>query len=162
MMALAAALLVLPACVSRSADRSPAVYVGAGMAGLNHPDRPTGDSDNLAVAAGARLPLGPLSLRPEAHAGDHSVMVTTSATWEFAVAGEGPGSIDGHAGIGWSLLSERENNVLGNTSSPFVRIGGEGFLVHGVFCGAALMVAPWGYDHEEVAVAGVVYAGVRF
>ncbi len=161
-MSVACLLCLAPACVSRAADRRPAVYLGAGMAGRNHPDQPRGDSDNLAVAAGARLPLGPVSLRPEAHAGDHSVLFAPSATFEFALAGAGPGSIDGHAGIGWTFLSERENNVLGDTSSPFVRAGAEGFLVHGLFAGAALMVAPWGYDHEEFSIAGVVYAGARF
>ena len=34
--------------------------------------------------------------------------------------------------------------------------------MHGIVAGAALLLAPWGYDHEDLALAGVVYAGVRF
>ena len=147
---------------STPADRAPALYLGAGLAGLNNPHQATGDADNTAVAGGARLPLGPLSLRPELHGGDHSVQATPSLTWDFGVAGTGAGAIDGHIGVGATWNSRRENNVLGNTSSAFVRLGFEGYLVGGVMVGAALMAAPWGYDHEDLALAGVAYAGLRF
>jgi hypothetical protein len=152
---------LLTACVSRSADLSPAAYLGAGMAGLNNPNHSTGDSDNLAVTAGGKVPLGLVTLRPEAHVGDHSVQFTPAATWDFALAGEGPGSIDGSVGLGWSFVTRHENNILGDEDSPFLRVGAEGYLVHGIVVGAALMLAPWGYDHEDVALAGVVYAGLR-
>lgn len=157
-----AGALVAAGCVARRPDRSTAVYVGAGMAGLNNPGNATGDDDNLTLAGGAKVPVGPVSLRPEAQYGDLSWLFTPSATWDFPVAGEGPGSIDGHLGLGYSWLSERENSVLGNTSSPFARGGFEGYLAGGMIVGASLLLAPFGYDHEDLAVGGVAYVGLRF
>ncbi len=159
MVALAFACACATSTRERATERSAFVYLGAGMAGRNNPNHPSGDSDNLAVALGARLPLGSVSLRPELHAGDHSVQFTPSLTWDFPVAGRGVGAIEGQVGLGFSWLTQRENNVLGNTSSPFVRLGFEGSLELGLVAGAALMVAPWGYDGEDVAVAGIAYFG---
>ncbi len=156
---------VLGSCaapVSTLPDRRPAVYAAAGMAGLNNPNNPGGDEDNLSLALGAKLPVRVVSIRPEVHVGDHSTQWTPSVTYDFAIAGEGPGAIDGNVGLGYSYNSERENNVLGNTDSLFLRVGGEGYLVGSVLVGAALMVAPWAYDHGDTAVAGTVYFGVRF
>ncbi|MEM7200914.1 MAG: hypothetical protein AAF628_11640 [Planctomycetota bacterium] len=143
-------------------DRRHAVYVAAGMAGLNHPDRPTGDDDNLAGGVGARLAIGPVSLRPEVLFGDRAAVFTPSVTYDFALLGRGPGSIDGNVGLGASFLTEERNQVLGNANSPFLRVGAEGNLAVGVLAGAALMLAPWGYEQTDPALAGVVYAGLRF
>lgn len=155
-------LALASACVSRPPVPGHALYLGASFAGLNNPNRPTADEDNIAVAGGARIRLGDFAVRPEAHAGDHAVQFTPSVTWDFAIAGDGEGAIDGNVGVGYSAITERENNVLGNHASPFARAGLEGYLAGGVLVGAALMVAPLGYDDEDVAIAGVGYAGFRF
>jgi hypothetical protein len=132
------------------------------MAGRNDPDQPRGDGDNLAGGVGARVPFAThLGARCEVQAGDYSVLFTPALTHDFRLAGPGgPGSIDGHVGIGWTWLSRREHNILGDRESPLLRVGAEGHLVHGVLGGVALLVAPLGYD-GEAAVAGLFYVGVR-
>jgi hypothetical protein len=158
------ALLLLAACAAP--ERSPALLVVAGMAGTNNPDasRVRGDDDNLAGGLGVRLPLGPrLSLRGEGLAGDQSVVGTPSLTWDFRLAGvDGPGAIDAHVGLGYALLSRERSNVLGNTDALLLRVGAEGYLVHGLLGGVSLLVAPLGYDESDAAVAGLFYVGLRF
>lgn len=156
-------LCVLLACACTVPDRSPSVHAVAGMAGRNDPDHPRGDSDNLAGGLGVRIPLGDhLTVRCEAQAGDHSVLVTPAVTHDFALAGPGgPGSIDAHVGVGWSWLSREESHVLGDRDSPFVRLGAEGHLVGGLLGGVALLLAPFGYDHDEWAAAGLFYVGIK-
>lgn len=154
--------LALVGCQTADSIRPVHAYLGAGMAGTNNPNTATGDSDNLSLAVGARVAHREFSLRPEVHAGDHAVQFTPSLTWDFPVAGEGPGSIEGHVGLGYSWLTERENSILGNTKSPFARLGFEGSLELGLVAGAAIMVAPWGYDEDDVAVAGITYLAFRF
>lgn len=143
-------------------DRQPAIYIGAGMAGKNNPDDPDDDEDNLTVAIGARIPIDTFSLRPEVHFGDNSTQFTPSITYDFAIAGSGEGAIDGNIGLGYSINSNDENNILGNESSAFLRLGAEGYLVSNLLVGAALMIAPWGYNRDDLALAGTVYFGVRF
>lgn len=179
--------LLPPACAVP--DRAPSVHAVAGMAGRNDRDEPHGDGDNLAGGLGLRLPIGEhLCLRCEGLVGDYSVLVAPTLTYDFRLAGpdasmlatglraradadprferqsplrSAPGSIDAHVGVGWTWLSRAEHNVLGDRDSPVLRVGAEGHLVHGLLGGAALLVAPLGYD-ENAAVAGLFYVGVRF
>lgn len=157
------ALCAPAACVAP--DRRPAAYVGAGMAGRNNPRNTTGDEDNLTAGGGVKLPLGgsPLTVRADVQTGDLTTLLALGVSHDFRLAGDGqPGTIDAHVGAGVTALSERANTVLGNRSTWFLRTGVEGYLVHGVIGGACLLVAPWGYDHDDLALAGLVYAGVRF
>jgi hypothetical protein len=159
----ASTLCAILACACTVPDRSPAVYAAAGMAGRNDPDHPRGNSDNLAGGAGVAVPCSDhIAVRCEALVGDHSVVVTPAVTYDFRLAGPGgPGSIDAHVGVGWTWLSREQSNVLGDGDSPFLRLGAEGHLVGGLLGGVALLLAPLGYDHDDVAVAGLFYVGVE-
>ena len=162
-----AALALLTSCHSfplysppEPASRT-AIYFGAGMAGKNNPVDPSGDEDNLTIAVGVKMPWRGIAIRPEIHAGDHTWQATPSVTYEFPIAGKGPGSIDGHIGVGYSLNGNDRNSILGNSDAAFLAAGAEAYLVGDLIVGARLMVAPRGYNHEHTAVASVVYFGIR-
>jgi hypothetical protein len=163
-------LLALLAAACAAPERSSSLHLVAGMAGTNHPDptRTVGDADNLAGGIGGRLPLTThLTARAEALVGDHSALATPALTYDFRLLGaDGPGAIDAHVGVGWTWLSNARGNVLGNVlgnaESLLLRVGAEGYLVEHLFGGVALLVAPLGYDHDDPAVGGLFYVGVRF
>lgn len=136
--------------------------MGAGVAALNNPENPSGDVDNISVAVGGKMAVMDLSFRPEAQLGERSKSFNTSVTHDFNIAGNGLGAIDGNVGLGYSMNTGNENNVLGNSDSAFLRIGAEGYLAGDIMTGIALMVAPWGYNGEETAIAGMGYFGVAF
>ncbi len=138
------------------------LYMGAGLAALNNPRNPSGDVDNTTVTLGGKAPLGKLSLRPEVQLGERSKSINTAVSRDFLIAGNGLGSIEGNLGLGYTVNTGNENNVLGNTNSPFLRIGAEGHLAGNIVTGMALMVAPQGYNGEDTAVAGVGYMGFSF
>ena len=143
-------------------DRKANLYMGAGMAGLNNPKTPSGDVDNLAIAIGGKLATPHITFRPELQMGERSYSFTPSVTHDFQITGNGLGEIDGNFGIGYSLNNSENNNVLGNSDSAFIRIGAEGYLDGNIVSGIALMIAPWGYNSSDTAIAGVGYLGVSF
>ena len=143
-------------------DRKANLYMGAGMAGLNNPQNPSGDVDNLAIAVGGKLATPYATFRPELQMGERSYSFNPSVTHDFQITGNGLGAIDGNFGIGYSLNKSENNNVLGNSDSAFIRIGAEGYLDGNIVSGIALMIAPWGYNSSDTAIAGVGYLGVSF
>ena len=138
------------------------LYLGAGLAALNNPQNPSGDVDNMSMTLGGKAPLGRLSLRPELQLGERSQSFNTTVSKDFLIAGNGLGSIDGNIGVGYTINTGKENNVLGNADSPFIRIGAEGHLAGNIVTGMALMVAPQGYNGDNTAIAGVGYMGFSF
>lgn len=138
------------------------LYMGAGLAALNNPESPAGDVDNISVAVGGKFSIKNLSFRPEIQMGERSNSFNNSVTRDFSILGSGLGSIEGNIGLGYSVNSGDENNVLGNADSAFLRIGAEGYLAGDIMTGVALMVAPSGYNGEDAAIAGMGYFGFRF
>ncbi len=144
------------------AKRGRNLYLGAGMAGLNNPTNPSGDVDNVAVAVGGKLSLRHISLRPEMQLAERSNAFNATLSRDFAIAGNGLGAIEGNLGVGYSTTTGHENNVLGNSNTPYLRLGAEGYLAGNIVTGAALMIAPWGYNGDATAIAGVGYFGFSF
>ena len=138
------------------------LYMGAGLAALNNPRYPSGDVDNTSVTFGGKAPLGKLSLRPEVQLGERSKSFNTTLSRDFNIAGNGLGSIEGNLGVGYTVNTGNENNVLGNANSAFLRVGAEGHLAGNIVTGMALMIAPQGYNGEDTAMAGVGYMGFSF
>ncbi len=138
------------------------LFMGAGLAALNNPKNPSGDVDNLSVTVGGKLSLKGISFRPEVQLGERSNSFNNSVTRDFSILGNGLGAIEGNIGLGYSVNTGNENNVLGNADSAFLRVGAEGYLAGDVMTGVAVMIAPWGYNGENAAIAGVGYLGFRF
>jgi hypothetical protein len=138
------------------------LFMGAGLAALNNPKNPSGDVDNLSVTVGGKLSFKGVSFRPEIQMGERSNSFNNSVTRDFSLLGNGLGAIEGNIGLGYSVNTGDENNVLGNADSAFLRIGAEGYLAGDIMTGVAVMVAPWGYNGEDAAIAGVGYLGFRF
>ncbi len=146
----------------RHAQRGRSLYFGASMAGLNNPVNPSGDVDNVAVSVGGKLSLNHVSLRPEMQLAERSNAFNATVTRDFTIAGNGVGAIEGNLGVGYSAATGKENNVLGNSNTAFLRMGAEGYLVGNIVTGVALMIAPWGYNGDSTAIAGVGYFGFSF
>lgn len=138
------------------------LFMGAGLAALNNPQNPSGDVDNLSVTVGGKLSFKNVSFRPEVQMGERSNSFNNSVTRDFSILGNGIGAIEGNIGLGYSVNTGNENNVLGNADSAFLRIGAEGYLAGDIMTGVSVMVAPWGYNSEDVAIVGVGYLGFRF
>ena len=140
-------------------NRQPYIAIGHSSAFLNNPINSSGDSDNIAVVLRGKIPVGDtFSVRPIALIGEYSQMLLPTATYDFKVKS----NIDGYVGAGYSINTSSANNTIGNTSSPVIIAGAEGYVGDYSMFLVDLMWAPKGYEGEASAVSVQTAIGIRF